>query len=327
VTSLLLRPTCACAQHVRRAWVCAGAILLLAAPAFGDTIGAAGYSSWQWHGVSWSPSSGGWAAESTAASNTASPAIMSAAVSEFNAASSASTAGGDVGGSYGYSSWQWHGISRSGSSASAGYSAASTSSSAYSNTANPYVGDGGTASLSGYVYVDTNSNQTMDTADWAIANATITLTDVGSSTPFASVLSSQNGSYSFTGLAAGTYTLAMTTATNHPGQDSGSAHAILDSSGQLVSLTDTVEQNAYANIAMGDGDTGTNFNFAELTYPGVLISKAMFLSNSPPVQHTDDVVPATPTNPVPEPNALVLLAVVGLFLAGIGWRRSRKCKT
>ena len=40
---------------------------------------------------------------------------------------------------------------------------------------------------------------------------------------------------------------------------------------------------------MADGDSGTNFNFAELTYPGALISKAMLLTSSPPVTHTNDV--------------------------------------
>ena len=57
--------------------------------------------------------------------------------------------------------------------------------------------------MSGYVYVDANSNQTKDSGDWAIADATITLTKASSSTPFATVLSNHDGSYSFDGLASG----------------------------------------------------------------------------------------------------------------------------
>jgi hypothetical protein len=290
----------------------------------GDTIGAAGYSSWQWHGVSWSPPSGGVPMTVPMASASAVPmAVMSTATSDPSPVFGVSTVGGGSVGSFSYSSWQWHGISRSGSSASTAtsYSAVSP---VFSNSGDPFVSDNGTASLSGYAYVDTNSNQKMDSSDWAIADATITLTEDGSSTPFASVLSGHDGSYSFAGLAAGKYTLTMVTPTNHPGQDSGQSRAILDASGQLVNLTDTVGQNAYVGIALGDGYTGTNFNFAELTYPGVLISKAMLLGSSPPVIHTNDVVPAIP---VPEPNALVLLTVVGLYYSAMGWRRYRKRQT
>jgi len=235
---------------VRRACLCAGAFALLAAPALGDTIGAAGYSSWQWQGVSWSPPPG------------ASTAITSPTATAPSAQSNALTLGEGSGNDSTYSYWQWHGVSYSGPSASSSSGAAS---SPYSASVDPFVGNNGTASLSGYVYVDVNNNHTMNSGDWAIADATITLTEVGSSTPLASVLSSQNGAYSFLGLAAGAYTLAMVTPTNDPGQDSGQSRAILDPGGQLVSLTDTVEQNAYVGITLGDGDTGTNFNFAELT--------------------------------------------------------------
>jgi hypothetical protein len=238
--------------------------------------------------------------------------------------SAASTVGEAAVSSLAYSSWQWHGISRSGSSASISYNSVS---SAASISADPFVGENGTASLSGYVYFDVNGNQKMDSGDWAIADATITLTDANSSTPVASLHSSQDGSYSFAGLAAGKYTLTMATPTNHPGQDSGQSRAILDASGQLVSLADTVGQNAYAGIALGDGYTGTNYNFAELTYPGTLISKAMLLTSSSPVVHTNNAIPANPVTAVPEPNTLVLLAVVGLFGAGRRWRQYRKRKT
>jgi hypothetical protein len=117
----------------------------------------------------------------------------------------------------------------------------------------------------------------------------------------------------------------MTTPTNQAGQDNGLSRAILDPNQQLVTPTDTVGPNVYAGITLGDGDTGTNFNFAELSYPGALISKAMLLASSPPILHTNDVVPANPV--VPEPSALVLLAVVGLFFAGVNWRRFRRCRS
>jgi hypothetical protein len=288
---------------VRRAWLCAGAFLLLAAPSFGDTIGVAGYSSWQWHGVSWTPPSG------------ATTAVTSAVPSAVSAQSNVSTFSGGSDSSSTYSYWQWNGVSYSGPTTSIGSAGASSSLPA---SASPFVGNTGTASLSGYVYVDANSNQMMDSGDWAIADATITLTKASSSTPFATVLSNQDGSYSFDGLASGAYSVAMTTATNHPGQDSGQYRAVVNGSTVVSVGTDgTVEQNAYAGVTLADGDTGTNFNFAELTYPGDLISKAMLLTSSPPVIHTGDVTP------VPEPPALALLAVAGLFLVGWSWRRCR----
>ncbi len=148
----------------------------------------------------------------------ASAAATSAASPDPSAQSNASTLSGDPASSSTYSYWQWHGVSYSGPAASIGSVAAS---SPYSSSASPFVGNAGTASLSGYVYVDANSNQMMDSGDWAIADATITLTKASSSTPLAAILSSQNGSYTFAGLAAGTYTVAMATPTNHPGQDSG----------------------------------------------------------------------------------------------------------
>ena len=78
------------------------------------------------------------------------------------------------------------------------------------------------------MYVDANNNQVMDSGDWAIADATISLTKAGGSTPLASILSGQNGSYTFAGLAAGTYTVAMMTPTNHPGQDSGQSRTVIE---------------------------------------------------------------------------------------------------
>jgi hypothetical protein len=293
-------------------WLCAAVCALFAASACGDTIGTGNYASWQWHGVSWTPLAG--ATTSAASSTPSSESSLSLATS---ALSGESTTGQT------YSYWQWHGVSYSSSSASSGTLVAATASS-YTISADPFVGDSGTASLSGYIYVDANDNHVMDTSDWAIAGAQVTLTAAGSSTAVAAVLSAQNGSYSFSGLAAGTYTLTMSTSTNHPGQDSGASRAVLDADEQAVSLTDTVEQNAYAGITLGDGDIGTNFNFAELTYPGSLISKAMLLTSSSPVIHTGNVVPATPVIIVPEPRSLLLLAVLGLFLAGARWRRKTR---
>ncbi len=307
--SSTVRLTCACAQHVRRAWLCAGMFAWLGASAFGDTLSAGDYASWQWHGVSWSPPAGA-----------AMPAAISTPASDPGLQLSASALNGESGGGQNYSSWQWHGVSYSGSTASSSYSAASAP---YATSVDAFVGQSGTASLSGYVYVDVNNSHAMDSSDWAIADARITLTAAGSSAPLASVLSSQDGSYSFAGLAAGTYTLAMATPTNHPGQDSGQSRAVLDANGQSVLLTDTVEQNAYTGVTLEDGDVGTNFNFAELTYPGVLISKAMLLTSSAPILHTGDVIPDLPTVLVPEPGSLVLLAVLGLFLAGARWRRRK----
>ena len=229
----------------------------------------------------------------------------------------------------GYESWQWHGITCSTSSSSPASSAASSNveqavaaASVPYLTSTPFAGNGGTGSLSGFVYVDENDNHVMDSADWAIASAKLSITESGSSTPAGYAISSQDGSYSFDGLATGTYSISLLTPSSKPGQDSGEWRTVTNDAAVVsVGTAGTIAQSAYNDITLGSGDAGTNFNFAELAYPGDLISKAMFLMSSPAILHTSNVV--TPTA-IPEPGSLVLLAITGLALGGLYWRRCRR---
>lgn len=192
----------------------------------------------------------------------------------------------------------------------------------YSTSLTPFAGNGGTGSLSGFVYVDENDNHAVDSADWAIASAKVSITEVGSSTPAGYAISNQDGSYSFGDLAAGTYAIALLTPCTKPGQDSGEWRTIMNGATVIgVGTAGTVEQNAYNDVTLGSGDTGTNFNLAELVYPSDLISKAMFLMSSPAILHTSDVV--TPAA-IPEPGSLAMLAITGLVLGGLHWRHCRK---
>jgi len=157
----------------------------------------------------------------------------------------------------------------------------------------------GTGSLSGFVYVDTNHNGVMDGHDYAIADAQVSLVQAGSNTALATLYSGKDGSFHFSNLVAGTYSIKMQTSCNLPGQDSSNWQMILDKDGKIVSVGNvgTVLQNAYSDIALGDGQAGQNFNFAEAAYPVALISARMLLNSSPGVPHTSGVaVPGTNTS-------------------------------
>ncbi len=277
MTSQHRGPRATCAQHVGRVGVCVAAVWLFATPAFSDAIG---YNSWQWHGVSYSSSS-------SSSSSAASTAATFASTYDSSTSTASSTSSESSGGSYGYSSWQWRGIS---SSVQQDVTSASQS---YSTSVTPFVGNGGTASLSGYVYLDTSDSHVMDSADWAIANAKLSVTEADSSTLVGYAYTKQDGSYSFGDLAKGTYTISLLTPCSEPGLDNGLSQMITSVSGDVSAGTGTAVQNAYDDVTLNAGDTGTNFNFAELIYPSDLISKAMFLMNSPAILHTTDVV--TPT--------------------------------
>jgi hypothetical protein len=172
----------------------------------------------------------------------------------------------------------------------------------------PAATSGGTASLSGYVFLDTNPNDgSMNTSDWCIAGAQVELIpDVGNPI-FAYTQSS--GDYAFNNLAPATYSIKIMTPYGLPGTDA--IGQLRNASQQLVSpgQLDAANRTFY-NIVVGNGYTGTWYNFADLAYPVTLISKRMFLNDSPPIE-----------NVVPEPGTLVLLAMAGLVMC---WPLSRR---
>ena len=112
-----------------------------------------------------------------------------------------------------------------------------------------------------------------------------------------SVYSQTDGSYAFNGLSAAAYSVSMVTPVSDPGQDAAEYRAIVDRHDNLVSTAaaGTVLQNAYNDVHLGDGCSGINFNFAELTYPIATPLQAAAAQHRPGIFHTPDVTP------IPEP--------------------------
>ena len=122
----------------------------------------------------------------------------------------------------------------------------------------------GTASLSGYVYVDADISHSFNVGDGGLANVTIHLTgidDLGKSVDLFTTTAA-DGSYSFTGLRAGTYSLTETlppaiAGMYLPGTDS--VGTINGTSNGSVGGRDLLQ-----GITLGDGQSGINYNFGEL---------------------------------------------------------------
>ncbi len=152
-----------------------------------------------------------------------------------------------------------------------------------------------TGKLTGYVYVDTNHNGIKDGADYAIADAKVSIAmDGGKGTVVA--YSAADGSYYFSNLASGTYTVKMDTPMTLPGRDSGQGQMVFDADGNILNAgtAGTAQQNAYSKVWLGDAQTGANFNFAEEAYPATLLSARMLMNSYEGVPHTDSfAVPVT----------------------------------
>jgi len=112
------------------------------------------------------------------------------------------------------------------------------------------------ASLSGFVYHDADNNGLFDVGEEAIGQVVVTLQDQGGN-PVASTATGLDGSYHFTRLRAGTYTLAE----SHPGGWMDGR----DAAGQVNGVTlgsagnDRIEQ-----VELQWGDEGIDYNFGEL---------------------------------------------------------------
>jgi cyclophilin family peptidyl-prolyl cis-trans isomerase len=149
-----------------------------------------------------------------------------------------------------------------------------------------------TGKLSGFLYYDKNQNGVMDGDDYPIVGALVSLMRAGSSTPVATGYSRNDGSYNFSNLGVGTYSVKMA-ASALSNQDNGGSQIILDKDGNIVS-TGTTSQNS---IALDEDQTGKNFNVALSAYPVSLLSARMLLSSSVKTQHADAAaVPSTNTD-------------------------------
>lgn len=113
----------------------------------------------------------------------------------------------------------------------------------------------GTASLSGNVAVDANSNGILDAGDQGIPGAVVTLSGVDNSgnTVLLTQTTEYDGSYKFDSLPAGEYNILQT---QPPGFGDGP-----EQPGSL--MVDAILDDLFQLVAVGDGDIGIDFNFLE----------------------------------------------------------------
>ena len=140
----------------------------------------------------------------------------------------------------------------------------------------------GTASISGFVYVDTNNDGLRTRPDGGVhlglTGVPIHLlsndgsgnwTEVTGKSP---VLTGSDGSYSFAGLAAGTYRI----------QENGPAKFLdgIDSLGTVGGTTKGTAGNDQIDVDLAAGDNGTEYNFGERGLRPGMVTLGFFLASS-----------------------------------------------
>jgi cyclophilin family peptidyl-prolyl cis-trans isomerase len=113
----------------------------------------------------------------------------------------------------------------------------------------------GTASLAGRVFLDFNNSGTFDGPDTGVSGVTVTLSGGGLTTPVM-MQTDTAGDFTFTGLAAGTYTLTETQPTA-PANQTGK-----DTAGTASGTTTTA--NTISGITVTDGQSAAGYLFAEI---------------------------------------------------------------
>jgi hypothetical protein len=118
---------------------------------------------------------------------------------------------------------------------------------------NPFLA---TTSISGYFFADVDGTGQYGPSNSGVPGVTITLsgTDVNGNSVLLTADTDANGFYSFTGLAAGTYTLSV----GHSQYSYGPSDV-----GTVNGQTDgTADYGCITDIVLGDGDEGIDYNFA-----------------------------------------------------------------
>jgi hypothetical protein len=127
------------------------------------------------------------------------------------------------------------------------------------------------ATLSGYVYADTNNDGIKESTELGIPNVTITATRIQSNTS-QTVLTGADGSYTFIGLQPGTYTLTET--------PPGFFVDGIDSHLGVVSPT----KDQFNGIVLGPSGSGTGYDFGEMglraNFAAAFINRRAYFASS-----------------------------------------------
>ena len=188
----------------------------------------------------------------------------------------------------------------------------------------PAFGPSNNGIISGYVYYDANGDGKPETTDWALSGAEVSLTNILTSTSV-DVYTAMDGSYEFTGLAAGTYTIEMVTPSSSPEvanlgvlcDSSGVCIAYngLDAKGNVVPAAGAASLNMVSDITLGPGYTAKWYDFGQLVFPVDLFSKRLLIGGGNLEQLPPTVIPPPPVwgPPVPEPSVLAMTFGAGLL--------------
>lgn len=118
----------------------------------------------------------------------------------------------------------------------------------------------GVGSLSGFVYLDSNNNGVKEPGEPGIGGIVVVLDSVTPGQPVVPITSrstAPDGSYQFSNLPSGTYSLTKLAGQNY-----------LDGRNSAGSLGGTVVGNQITNIPVTAGAAGINYNFAQLLTSG-----------------------------------------------------------
>jgi hypothetical protein len=115
------------------------------------------------------------------------------------------------------------------------------------------------ASVSGYVYLDNNSNGVFDAGDTGVGGVTVVLTGTNYlGLPVSmTVTTNSSGFYSFTGLLAGTYQISRPTVPGYVDEPSNLGTVNNTNDGALLA------DNSIGQIVLNPGDQGINYDFGE----------------------------------------------------------------
>lgn len=144
----------------------------------------------------------------------------------------------------------------------------------WSNVATVTFKVGALHTLSGMVFVDLNSNGVKDGNDWSIPGVTVFLEKTDGTYTYKDLyVTEDDGTYSFTELVTGTYTLRE----QHPGYFVDG----IDTAGTPAPTglpSDPIKVDEFVGIALAGGLGGTGFNFAESGLSSLFV--ASFLNRS-----------------------------------------------